>query len=26
MSMLHEFKMAIFLYCLRLRSHGRAQW
>ena len=26
MSILHEFQMAIFPYCLRLRSHGQACW
>jgi len=26
MSILHKFQMAIFRYCWRLRSHGRAHW
>ena len=26
MSILHEFQMAIFPYCLRLQSHGQACW
>jgi len=26
MSILNEFQMAIFPYCVRLRSHGRGRW
>jgi len=26
MSILTEFQMATFPYCVRLRSHGRARW
>jgi len=26
MSIIHKFKMAIFPYCVRLWSHGRAGW